>query len=253
MKSLKRGERLRHDFTEDGDCHVWLIQHNEFEDAGEDVFITIISSERCKCSVRTKFLVQCEHEFVQKGRCFDPRLYSDRWYNLTFYCEEVLDFRDSGAFPSANANHTAGFLAGDDDTDDDDDAVSMDGRIFDSKIEGEADVEQEGDTDNVVAFQPVVAAYDDEDENVAPVAKITYGEVVAQCVDLVKMVQSEQAGLIMVYSIMTRLVDYFRTGDVPSVTIEHVPREEVRTLTTVVPNGANIKRKLSAQETRRKK
>jgi hypothetical protein len=218
------------------------------------VRITIISSERCKCSVRTKFLVQCEHEFVQKGRCFDPLLYSDRWYNLTFYCEEVLDCRDSRAFSSANADRTAVFLAGDEDADDDDnDAVSMDGGIFDSNIEGEADAEQEGDTDSAVAFQPVAAAYDNEDENVAPVAKITYGEVVAQCIDLVKLVQSEQAGLRMVYSIMTRLVDCFRTCDVPSVTIEHVPREEVRALTTVAPNGANIKRKLSAQETRRKK
>jgi hypothetical protein len=57
----------------------------------------------------------------------------------------------------------------------------------------------------------------------------------------------------MVYSIMTRLVDCFRTGDVPSVTIEHVPRDEVKALTTVAPNGANVKRKLLAQETRRKK
>jgi hypothetical protein len=85
------------------------------------------------------------------------------------------------------------------------------------------------------------------------VTKIAYGEMVAQCIDLVKMVQSEQAGLRMVYSIMTRLVDCFRTGDMPSVTIEHVPREEVRALTTVAPNRANTQRKLSAQETRRKK
>jgi hypothetical protein len=193
---------------------------------------------------------------VQKGRCFDHLLYSDRWYNPTFYCEEVLDFRDSGAFPSANMKCTAGFLEGDgDDDDDDDDAESMDGGIFDSNIEGEVDVDEEGDIDSVVAFQPVAAAYEDEDEdeNVAPVTKITYGEVVEQCIDLVKMVQSEQAGLRMVYSIMARLVDCFLTGDVPSVTIEHVPREEVRALTTVAPNGANIKRKLSAQEARRKK
>jgi hypothetical protein len=193
---------------------------------------------------------------VQKGRCFDHLLYSDRWYNPTFYCEEVLDFRDSGAFPSANVNRTAGFLEGDGDgDDDDDDAESMDGGIFDSNIEGEVDVEEEGDIDSVISFQPVVAAHEDEDEdeNVAPVTKITYGEVVAQCIDLVKMVQLEQAGLRMVYSIMTRLVDCFRTSDVSSVTIEHMPRDEVRALTTVAPNGANIKRKLSAQETRSKK
>jgi hypothetical protein len=111
-------------------------------------------------SVRTKYLVQYEHEFVQKGRCFDYLLYSDRWYNPTFYCEEVLDFRDSGAFPSANINRRAGFLEGDrdDDDDDDDDAESMDGMIFDSNIEGEVYVEEEGDNDSVVAFQPVAAA-----------------------------------------------------------------------------------------------
>jgi hypothetical protein len=57
LKSLKRGERLRHDFNEDGDCRVWPIQHNEFEDAGEDVRITILNTERCTCSVITKQLV----------------------------------------------------------------------------------------------------------------------------------------------------------------------------------------------------
>jgi hypothetical protein len=70
----------------------------------------------------------------------------------------------------------AGFLEGE--GDDDDDAESMDGGIFDSNIKGEVDVEEEGDVDSVVAFQPVAAAYEDEDENVAPVTKITYGEVV---------------------------------------------------------------------------
>jgi hypothetical protein len=57
----------------------------------------------------------------------------------------------------------------------------------------------------------------------------------------------------MVYIIMTRLVDCFRTGDMRLVTIEHVPREDVRALTIVAPNRANIRRKVSAQETRRKK
>jgi hypothetical protein len=54
-----------------------------------------------------------------------------------------------------------------------------------------------------------MALDDDEDENVVPVTKITYAEVVAQCIDLVKMVQSEQAGLRMVCSIITRLVNCF--------------------------------------------
>jgi hypothetical protein len=135
-----------------------------------------------------------------------------------------------------------------------DDDVLMDGGTFDFGIEGE------GDDDSGVVVPPIAAALqtrssadDDEDENVVPAARMTCGEVVGKCINLVKIVQSDQTGLRLVYSIMTRLADCFRTGNVLTVSIEHVPRDEVRALTTVAPNGADFKRKRSAQENRRNK
>jgi hypothetical protein len=84
---------------------------------------------------------------MQKERCFVHLLYSDRWYNPTFYCEKLLDFRDSGAFPSAHINRMTVFLEGDDD-----DAL-MGGGTFDF------DIEEEGDVDSGVAVPLVAAAF----------------------------------------------------------------------------------------------
>ena len=249
-KSIEKARKFESRVTNQNVVLVWPSNQGNYDNTPSNERKTFIEGERCPCYYSYVFNVQCAHEFAVT-KIFQKELYDDRWYNWSYYCDDVQDMRSRRFFDKQESEENS------DDMNFLDDSFCMLADSDDNNDSQEVELAND-DTSSIQNINNVInPTHDDGMTPESNAKQVTFSSLLSVCTELCKTIQNDKMELTKVYASITEAIKVYRRGGRVFFNIETDGGEDdcnsLRAVSTSIPNATRMKRKISAREYRMKK
>ena len=208
-KSLIKARDFQCCCTEDNIILVWPCNQACYDNTPDKERKSYKEGEHCPCYYRLVYDIQCSHELAI-SHTFQLKLYSNRWYNWIYYCENVEDMRTDNFSNKMDKNDTKEEMEfldspfGKDIESDNDDTTEGAAR----KDDKDDDVKENNDNNN----NEINVSKKDNNLSALSKKQVTYSSLLSAYTELCRIIQNDKTELNKMYVSIIEAINVYRQG-----------------------------------------